>query len=47
MLEITLLTLNASRQTIDPSSETLVLGEVAAITVDELGSKISSSNPCK
>ncbi|KAH9079492.1 actin depolymerizing protein [Lactarius deliciosus] len=31
--------------TIDPSSETLVLGEAAAITVDELGSKIPSSNP--
>ncbi|KAH9180631.1 actin depolymerizing protein [Lactarius sanguifluus] len=31
--------------TIDPSSETLVLGEAAAIAVDELGSKIPSSNP--
>lgn len=47
MPEIALLTSNASRQTIDPSSETLVLGEVAAITVDELGSKIPSSNPCE
>ncbi|KAH9063356.1 actin depolymerizing protein [Lactarius vividus] len=32
--------------TIDPSSETLVLGEAAVITVDQLGSKIPSSNPC-
>lgn len=47
MSEITLLTRNASWQTIDPSSETLVLGEVAAITVDEVGSKIPSSNPCE
>jgi len=31
--------------TIDPSTETLMLGEVAAITVEELGSKIPSSNP--
>jgi len=31
--------------TIDPSTETLMLEEVAAITVEELGSKIPSSNP--
>jgi hypothetical protein len=47
MPENALLTLNASRQTIDPTSETLVLGEVAAITVDELGTKIPPSNPCE
>ncbi len=47
MPEIALSTLTISRQTIDPSSETLILGEAAAITVDELGSKIPSSNPCE
>ena len=47
MPEIALSTLTTARQTIDPSSETLILGEVAAITVDELGRKIPSSNPCE